>query len=76
MEREDLLTCPQVARLLQVKSSTIRKWTYQRRIPCVRLAGGRAVRYRLSDLEKLVRSGLRPAIRPYRHDDDGEGGER
>ncbi len=76
MEREDLLTCPQAARLLQVKSSTIRKWTYQRRIPCVRLAGGRAVRYRLSDLQKLIRAGLRPALRPYLSADDGEGGER
>ena len=74
--KEQLLTCSQLADLLSVKPATIRKWTYQRRIPCVRLAGGRAVRYRLSDCEKLIRSGLRPAVRPYRSDDDGEGGER
>ncbi|MFQ5930948.1 MAG: helix-turn-helix transcriptional regulator [Nitrospiraceae bacterium] len=72
--KEQLLTCPQLAALLSVKPATIRKWTYQRRIPCVRLAGGRAVRYRLSDCEKLIRSGLRPALRPYPSADDGEGG--
>ncbi len=74
--KEQLLTCSQLADLLSVKPATIRKWTYQRRIPFVRLAGGRAVRYRLSDFEKLVRSGLRPALHTYRPADDGEGGER
>lgn len=71
---EQLLTCSQLATLLNVRPSTIRKWTFQRRIPCVRLAGGRAVRYRLSDLEKLIRAGVRPALRQYRSADDGEGG--
>jgi len=74
--KEQLLTCSQLADLLSVKPATIRKWTFQRRIPCVRLAGGRAVRYRLSDCEKLIRSGLQPALRPFRHTDDGEGGSR
>lgn len=69
--KEELLTCPQLASLLNVRPSTIRKWTYQRRIPFVRLAGGRAVRYRLSDCEKMIRSGLRPAMRPYRDDEEG-----
>ncbi len=71
---EQLLTCSQLAALLNVRTSTIRKWTFQRRIPCVRLAGGRAVRYRLSDCEKLIRAGLRPALRSYRSGDD-DGGE-
>ncbi len=71
---EQLLICSQLAILLGVRISTIRKWTYQRRIPCVRLAGGRAVRYRLSDCEKLIRAGLRPALRSYRSADDEEGG--
>ncbi len=68
---EVLLRCSELAALLNVRSSTIRKWTYQRRIPCIRLAGGRAVRYRLSDCEKLIRAGLRPAMRPYRDDEEG-----
>lgn len=74
---EALLTCQESARLLNVRPATIRAWTHQRRIPYVKV-NGRTVRYRLSDLEKLVRSGLRPALRPLREPApaDPEGGER
>ncbi len=72
---EQLLTCSQLAALLNVRPSTIRKWSYQRRIPFIRLLGGRSVRFRWSDIEKQLRSGLRPALRPYRSADD-DGGER
>jgi len=52
-----LLTASETAALLGVKVSTVRQWTYQRRIPCVRLADGRAVRYPLSDLRRLISKG-------------------
>lgn len=41
-----LSTADEVARALSVKKSTIRKWTYQRKIPFLRL--GRSVRYEIS----------------------------
>lgn len=49
-----LLTAAEAAALLGVKVSTVRQWTYQRRIPYVRLAGGRAVRYLPSELLRLI----------------------
>jgi excisionase family DNA binding protein len=64
MPQEVLLTALDVARLLSVRVSTIRAWTSRRKIPFVKLAGGRSVRYRLSDLERLVKAGLRPALCP------------
>ena len=62
MLQDTLLDCLQAATFLHVKPSTIRAWTTKRRIACVKLAGGRAVRYRLSDLERIVKAGLRPAL--------------
>lgn len=60
---DTLLTCLEVARLLSVRPATIRTWTSTRKIPSVRI-GTRAVRYRLIDIERLVKTGLRPALRP------------
>lgn len=48
-----LLTCEEVAKLLSLKDLTVRRWTKEGKIPCVRI-GGRAVRYRPSDLEKWI----------------------
>jgi excisionase family DNA binding protein len=78
MLQEKLHTCDEAAALLNVKPSTIRAWTSRRRITCVKLNGGRAVRYRQSDLEKLIKAGLRPALRPLcAPEGSGEnGGER
>jgi excisionase family DNA binding protein len=52
-----LLTAAEVAALLGIKVSTVRQWTYQRRIPCVHLADGRAVRYLPSELRRLINKG-------------------
>lgn len=57
-----LLTVDQVSECLGVRSSTIRRWIHQRRVPVVKL--GRAVRFREEDVERLIRDGLRPAIDP------------
>lgn len=73
MLRDKLLTCDEAAALLNLKPSTLRAWTSRRRIAFVKLAGGRAVRYRQSDLERLIKAGLRPALRPLPEEPrDGE----
>jgi excisionase family DNA binding protein len=45
-----------VAELLDVSERTVRQWTDDDRLPCVRL--GRAVRYRPEDIERLRAEGL------------------
>lgn len=55
------LTAEEAGRLLGLKVSTIRRLTCERRLPCVRVTGRRAVRYRLHDLETLLRMRTRPA---------------
>ncbi len=57
MERETLYNANEAAKFLGVKPATIRAWTFQRLLPCVRL--GRAVRYRPEDIEKIQRKGLK-----------------
>ncbi len=59
-----LLTAEQAAEMLAVEVSTIRQWTYQRRLPVVHPVGGRAARYRLSVLLALMEKWTRAALRP------------
>ncbi len=68
-----LLTCLEAARFLNVRPATIRTWTSRRMIASVRV-GSRAVRYRRSDLERMIRQGSRPALRPL-HVPENHGGE-
>lgn len=56
----ELLTVPEAAAFLRVQPSTIRAWILQRRIAFVRL-GGRAIRFRRSDLSALVSASIVPA---------------
>lgn len=58
---EKLLRADEAAAFLGLRPSTIRKLTYTRELPCVRPTGRRAVRYRLSDLEALLRMRSQPA---------------
>lgn len=69
--RHDLLTAREAADLLRVKVSTIRSWTYRRRIPFVRLLNGRAVRYSERTIRKMID---RWTVRPLagRRDSDDE----
>jgi excisionase family DNA binding protein len=61
MSIDKLLTAPEVADLLSVKLSTVRKLTYQHALPgVVRPTGKRAVRYRLRELEALLRARTQP----------------
>lgn len=45
---EALLTSRQLAEILRVHHVSVRRWTVQNLIPCIRI--GRSVRYRLSDV--------------------------
>ncbi len=60
-ERDPLLTAEEAARILGLRISTIRRLTYTRELPCVHPTGKRAVRYRLSELQALVRMRSQPA---------------
>jgi excisionase family DNA binding protein len=54
-----LLTVHEVASMLRVSVPTVRSWTYQRRLPVVKL--GRRVLYREDDIRQFIEKGYRPA---------------
>jgi excisionase family DNA binding protein len=58
-----LLRADEAAAVLGLKTSTVRRLTYTRELPCVHPTGKRAVRYRLSDLEQLLKTRSQPARR-------------
>ena len=60
--QERLLTVEEAATKLGVKRATLYEWARERRIPTVKLFG-KALRFRESDLEKLIRGSVRPAAR-------------
>ncbi len=53
----ELMTANEAADFLRLSISTIRAWTFQRRLATVKL--GRRVLYRKQDLEKLVAENLK-----------------
>lgn len=53
MERKELLNTAQVAEWLNVKESTIRKWTHYGFIPHIKL--GSCVRFQESEIEQWLR---------------------
>lgn len=55
-----LLTADEAGRLLGLKTSTVRRLTWAGELPVVRPTGRRAVRYRLSDLQSLIRMRSQP----------------
>jgi excisionase family DNA binding protein len=63
-----LVDAEAAAELLGVEVSTIRQWTYQRRLPVVHPGGGRAARYRVSTLLELMAKWERPALAPGPHE--------
>ena len=54
-----LLTLPEAASLLRLKTSTLRSWVLRRRIPYCKV--GRLVRVRRADVEALIASSIVPA---------------
>ncbi len=56
----ELLTVDEASRFLHIKASTMRAWILYRKVPFVKLAGGR-VFLRRPDLEKLIERSVVPA---------------
>lgn len=64
---DQLLTAAEAGEYLGLKVSTIRALTHRRELPCCRPTGRRAVRYKLSDLQALIRMRSHPARTEGRH---------
>ena len=58
---DKLLTVEQAAERLALKPSTLYAWSYERRIPTIKL--GRSLRFKESDIQKLIKRSERPALR-------------
>lgn len=56
----ELMTVPETAQFFRVTVSTIRSWVLYRKIPFVKV-GGRLVRFRRADLERVVSAKVVPA---------------
>lgn len=56
MMTTELLDCQEVAKALHCSIYTIRAWTWQRKLPSVRL--GRKVLFRREDVEGFINRGL------------------
>ncbi|HEY2773386.1 MAG TPA: helix-turn-helix domain-containing protein [Candidatus Binatia bacterium] len=65
-----LLTVREAAEMLGLKPSTMYALAYERRIATVKI--GRALRFKTSELEKLVKRSERPALRSFSERDNGE----
>lgn len=57
-----LLDVRAAAAMLGLKPATLYQWAYERRVPVVKLFG-RALRFRLSTIERLIADSERPALR-------------
>jgi excisionase family DNA binding protein len=71
--QSDLLTPAEAASLLRWTVSTIYSAASRRKLPSIKV--GRSLRFRRSDLEKIIKAGLRPALRPLRQLEDPDEGE-
>jgi excisionase family DNA binding protein len=58
--QDRLLDVHEAVAVLGLQPSTLYQWAYQRRIPVVKL--GRALRFRLSALLRLIEGSERPAL--------------
>lgn len=64
LTEDRLLSAEEAGRFLGLKLSTIRRMTSERELPCVHPTGRRLVRYKLSDLEAIIRMRSQPAEQP------------
>ncbi len=70
-----LLTPHEAADYLRLTLATVYSKACRRQLPTVKV--GRSLRFRRADLDKLIKAGRRPALRPLRaleDPGDGEGG--
>ena len=72
-ERDRRLKPAEAAEYLGLTLPTIYTKASRRQLPTVKV--GRSLRFCRADLEKIVKAGLRPALRPL-HDVAEEGGEQ
>ncbi len=61
-EGDRLVDVREAAELLGMKVSTLYEWSYERKLPVVKLFG-RSLRFRLSTILKLIADSERPALR-------------
>ncbi len=61
-EPDRLLDVNEAAAMLGLSPKTLYQWAYERRLPVVKLFG-RALRFRLSVIQKLIKDSERPALR-------------
>jgi excisionase family DNA binding protein len=57
MKNEGLYTVDEVAAMFKVSKSTIRSWRHKGILPIIKV--GRAVRVRLSEIERIMAKGLK-----------------
>ena len=70
---QKLLNVAEAAEYLGTTTKTLYSKASRREIPTVKI--GRSLRFRLGDLEQIVRAGLRPALRSLVAPAEGEGVE-
>jgi excisionase family DNA binding protein len=76
-EIDRLLDVKEAAAILALKPATLYQWAYERRLPVVKLSGPRGpLRFRLSDIEKLIARSLRPALKRTGEEADLRGRRR
>ncbi len=61
LERDRLLLPSEVSAYLNLALATVYTKAHRREIPSVKI--GHALRFRLTDLERMVKAGARPALR-------------
>jgi excisionase family DNA binding protein len=71
LERERLLKPAEAAEYLGLTVPTIYTKASRRQLPTVKV--GRSLRFRRADLDKLIKAGMRPALRPLHATVDGDG---
>ncbi len=62
--QDRLLDVNEAADVLGLSPKTLYQWAYERRVPVVKLFG-RALRFRLSVIQKLIEDSERPALRRF-----------
>jgi excisionase family DNA binding protein len=60
-QKQELLTLPEAAKVLRVKTSTLRAWRIQRRLP-FRKIGGKILLH-IDDIQKFIAQSTIPATR-------------
>ncbi len=73
-ERERLLKPAEAAEYLGLSVPTVYTKASRRQLPTVKV--GRSLRFRRADLDKIIKAGLRPALRPLHDAVDGDGDEQ